>query len=167
MALSIYRQIVDALVERLRGIVGDGGATYWHTPSAVYAVSWPGEQQLLTDKDVLYLLAPDVEEKEQLTFSASGSGYIQGIARLDLAVLKRFKRPGENPRSPMETRWETQDKLVRDAEKRIHGDYTVGSLALTTRIPVIDRSAEETYDPQWVCAFLRLEVQYTHTEATP
>lgn len=167
MALSIYRQIVDALAERLRGITGDGGTTYWFTPSAVYAVSWIGEEQLLVDKDVLYLLVPDVEEKEQLTFSASGSGHVQGIARLDLAVLKKFRRPNEDPKSSLETRWETQDKLVRDAEKRIHGDFDLGNLALNVRIPVIDRSAEETYDPQWVCAFLRLEVQYTHTETTP
>lgn len=167
MALSVYRQIVAALIARLETVQGDGGTTYWYTPSAVYPSSWLGDEQLLEDKDVLYYLIPDVEEQEQLTFSAGGAGSVKGIARMDLAVLKRFKRGSESPRSSLETRWETQDKLVQDALKALRTDWDLGGLALDVKIPVIDRSAEETYHEAWVCAFLRLEVEYTFTEINP
>ena len=162
MPLSIYKQIVDTIVTRLQGIVGDGGATFWYTPNAVYAVSWISELALKADKQVLYLLVPDDLENEELTFTTT-----LGRARLDLAACRRYERPGDDPASSQETRWNVQSKLEQDAKKRLRTALTVGGLELHTEIPISDFSAENTYDPGWAVVFMHLEIQFTHTDGTP
>lgn len=157
---SVYQQIVDGLVSRCEGMEAASG--FWYPPQQVLQASWLSEAVLDNPKDSLYIFVPDVEEEEDLTFGGGGNGYTKALMRLDLVACRRYRAAKEDPRNNV--RWRDQNRLAQDAKNRLRGDYTVSGLALHTKIPVIDRSAEETWHPTWAVVFLRLELEYTYVD---
>ena len=164
MSESIHEQIAAALVTSLEGIVGDGGTTYWYTPSTVKRVTFfPEEQNLDLSYDVIYLLRPgdeDIVEEET-------SQGCRGQAEFFLVVAYRHQVATENPfLEEAPTRWTIANRLVRDAVKCLLTDVTLGGLViniLTTSLSV-DR---DRYLPSWVIAELRFVVEYPFVGSAP
>jgi len=165
MSESRHEQIAAALATTLAGIVGDNGATYWYTPSAVRRVVWFDDRHLDSMSGptaVVYLLRPGIERIEEDT-----SGTIEGRAEMFLVVARKHAKATEDPaREPPPTRWTVADRLVQDALKRLLADVTLGdtcgnvfSVGVT-----IDR---DMYLDTWALAELRFEVEYRTAGSAP
>lgn len=163
MAESIHEQIVVALKTLFEGIVGDGGATYWYTPTRVVrAAAFQGG--LLDDSlSTIYCLSPADEDDE----FRDSNREIKSIMRVDLAVATRYTDM-ENPLDPPDPdRWKVQNRIIRDAKKRIRSDYRLGGLCLWIEIPTTERGAEQTFEEGWALAFLRLLIFYRYADTAP
>lgn len=163
---SVHEQIAQGLKTRLAGIVA--GADYWYTPDAVLLAPYFSDTYLKNGKPVTYVLSPDIEEDSPLTFSN-----MQSVMSLDLTVAKLLSRAGlDDPWTTTDgSRWQLQNRLIRDAKKRLRGDLTVvvsgTALALQVLVPVTERSVEQTWLPAWAVAYMRLEVLYQYADGTP
>lgn len=164
MPEPLCEQIVAALVDRLEGIVGDGGATFWYTPTHVQRSPAWGEHCLPlrpADDTTVYTLSPDDEDMEELTLTST-----RAFMGIDLTIARPY-RNGDNPFEPAEPdRWKVQNRMRDDARKRLRGELKVGNLALLIQIPLVDLSAEETFVDGWAVVMMRLVVQYSYGDAS-
>lgn len=174
MAEPRSEQILEALKAQLQGIVGDGGSTFWWTPTAV--VRGDFDDDVLdaslgseAEPPVIYLLSLDDQLDEDETFQAT-----RCELHVDLLVARRFTPATENPHEvevlaatdPTMRRQTVQNRLVADAKRALRGNFKLTSVAapeglsLHIRIPLTEKGAQDTYTVGWAIAFLRLEVLF-------
>lgn len=163
MSESIHEQIVVALQTLFGGIVGDGGAAYWYTPTRVVRAAAFHSGLLDDSLSTIYCLSPADEDDE----FRDSNREVKTIMRVDLALATRFTEM-ENPLEPTDPdRWKVQNRLIRDAKKRIRSDYRLGGLCLWIEIPTTERGAEQTFEEGWALAFLRLLIFYRYADTAP
>ena len=165
MAESIAEQIAAALQTSLAAIVGDGGATYWYTPSVVLRVSFFPQGFMFEPAagPVQYVLSPggeDIIEERTSQGAAAEHEFVLQVAML-------LDAPTENPyieATPI--RATVVNRLVRDAVRKLLSDVVLGGLVgnVVTTSLAIDR---EQYDPRWAMAQIRFTVSYPFQGPTP
>jgi len=165
MAESIHEQVVAAIKTSLAAIVADGGSTYWYTPSAVVRYGGFSMECLSETKgSTIIVLIPG--EEERVPFAMGGRW--QARCMLDIAAATQFAPVTEDPfNPPSPDRWQVQNRLARDIEKKLLAGATVGGLAIDTEVQVVDRDPEDTYVERWAVVFLRVLVIYEYTETAP
>ncbi len=160
---SKHEQIIQAIATRLRGIVGDAGVSYWYTPDVVIIPADFEPEVLNSTYQTIYALIADYEDKRPVTFTETESD-----AYMDLVVLRQFERVASSPFvSDPPTPATVQNRLLKDAEKRLRGDRTLGGLAVDMSISRADRAAEKTAVGGWAVGMLRLAVNYTYSDEAP
>lgn len=180
MAESVYTQIIAGIKARLQTIVGDGGATYWHTPHTV--IVSPALTQLClrpgvggdvqTDPATIYVLSPGPEEMAAATLGPSGRQ--KCVMTVDLSCCRYFPAQ-EDPHVPADPdRLTVQSRMLRDATKALLKDIADGvqprfgvTGCVDIALVAADRTAEATWEQGWALAFLRMEITYFHTVSTP
>lgn len=165
MPESLPEQIAAALQTRFGAIVGDAGATYWYTVNKCLREPQFHGGCLNDDHDTIYVLSPDVEEKQE-----EATGSIKSLLRMTLVVASKFRPKSEAPySSEMPKRATVENRVIRDAEKKLREDVTLGgALNVTnTEATIIDRDVELTYVEGWALGFLRLLVTYHHRYDAP
>lgn len=165
-------QIVIAIVGLIRGIVGDGGATYWHSyggGSANRTERFHALTEAVFDEslDTWCAVIPDDSAKRRET----NKTHIAEM-RLDLVVAKRFKaedRPYKNRPDP--DRQLLQSRLAQDVERVLMQDPALNAFrgleVIDLRITSEDRSAETTFDPMFAIVILRAAVTYRYRPNAP
>jgi hypothetical protein len=171
VAESLNEQIAVALQAKLASIVGDGGASYWYTPTVIRT---PGVSAALLDLDVATTAAPAIyavipDEEEHLE---EASGLMQAYMKIYLFLAVRFQPDKELPfdqSAPI--RWTVQNRMVRDVLKKLLTDLTLGGLVLNLfggpgdRV-LIDRSAR-TYEDGWAIVFVHFRIFYGYQFGAP
>lgn len=170
MAESKADQIADAIVAALGAIVGDGGETYWYDTSRAGRAVAPSREYLddsLGTEPAIYLVVPgDPEECRPAAFG----GVRFGELPIDLVAAHRFLGDPEQPLAVpaiQPSRWTVQDRMLRDAERALLADATLGGLAIDLAVERKDVSPENTYIDGWAVAYLRCRVLYQYTDSTP
>ena len=161
---SKHETIVQALVDRLETIAPGTASAYWYQPDRVLALPAFTEDVLQNSYSTLWVLSPDIEEHDELTFTTTAA-----VMRLDVVGARRFARSSDNPYDDAETRWQGQNKLAQDGIAALRGDLDLSGSggAIHVRVTTVERSPEETYHPAWVLVYLRVEVMYTYADTVP
>lgn len=169
MAESIHWQIVEAIRAKLAAIAGDGGATYWYTPTHVLRVSsW---ERMLADSSLEQILALRAQEEthgEEGTGSLSTGGSVRTRAELTLLMLRRDERDTTNPfEEASPTREQIVDRMVRDVLRALWDDVTLGGLAINVVAGsfIVDRDV--AVEGKWAVAEARFAVDYDYLAKTP
>lgn len=167
MAESIHEQVVAAILTSLEAIVGDGGTTYWYTPSKVIRYGGFTDaclNPMVGDPATIYVLIPS--EEERTPFAMGGRWKARCI--LDIVAAQRFVPATEDPfNPPSPDRWQIQNRLARDIERKLLAGATVGGLAIDTEVQVVDRDPEDTHVDGWAVVLLRTLVEYEYAETAP
>jgi len=165
MAESIHEQIAVALKTGFAAIVGDQGATYWHTPNLVARVHHFEDAHLEKARgDVVYLLQAGDETHEEITTNER----LMGRAEFFLLVAKRYAPANENAGSlDGEGRQTIVNQLVRDAIRALTRDVTLSGQTINVidQEPLsVDRSMVFT---GWALAQLHFLVGYPYHSVAP
>lgn len=162
MAESRVEQIIAAVKTALEAIVGDDGATYWHTYQVI-------RYHALTDaildpslgKPILVII-PDIVNNEE----DNNQEIIKRI-RFDIAGTKQYQLP----RSPFKQKtplfWTVQDRINQDVEKKLREDITLGGLSENLEIELVDQTAETTYIDGWATVLMNCLVKAVVNASTP
>src|SRR5262249_13042583 len=148
-------------------IAGDGGATYWYTPTVIRT---PGASAALLDVDVaavnpaIYAVIPDEEEHVE-----EATQMMQAFMKIYVFLAVRFQPASELPfTQSAPIRWTVQNRAVRDVLKKLLTDVTLGGLVLNLfgdRV-LVDRSAR-TYEDGWALVFMYFRVLYSYPFGAP
>lgn len=170
MPESIRDQIIDAIVDQLEEIVGDAGVSFWYTPGAVRVVEAVNQACLddtfadpTSGKATIYLLVPDDEQDIEETTED-----IDAIMNLDLVVARQIDQVDH----PLKTassgsRSKIQNRLARDAKKKLREDVTLGGLSHNVEIVRSEFGPEEVYAAGWAVVLMRLSILYSYWRTTP
>lgn len=170
MAESIHYQISQALVAALDAIAGDGGSTYWYTPSRVVRVSvW---DRLIADashEHILGLRAGEETHTEESTGTTATGGGMLATAEFYLLMLRREEAdtgdPFDKPTTPREL---VVDRMVRDCVRALlGGDVTLGGLAINIADGSLIVDRDIAVEGAWAVAEARFAVQYSYMSKTP
>jgi hypothetical protein len=169
MPESLPEQIVEAIRARLAAIVGDAGATFWYTPTVrrVRAIESTCLDNTFADpvsgKTTLYLLTPDDEEDLE-----EPAHTVEAVMFVDLVVAREIDKVDHPLKTPVEGLPETiQNRLIRDAKKKLRQDVTLGGLVDNVEFRRTERSAEETFIAGWAVAAMRLQISYSYFQDAP
>lgn len=170
MAESIREQITVALLAKLEEIVGDDGANYWYTPDAVRRVEDITMACLddtfadtTSSKATIYVITADDEvDIEESTED------IDAIMNLDLLVARQIDQMDHPMKEPLTgSRGLIQNRLVRDAKKKLREDVSLAGLAHNVEIIRAEFSPEDVFAPGWAAVFMRLAIHYSYWKGTP
>jgi hypothetical protein len=158
MPEALSEQIPDAIVASLAAIVGDGGVTYWRTPSRVVRFGALSGEVLNKTHETIYVLTPD-----RLENRTHVGRVIDHELNIDVALVAKLTLAiPEHPFSESaHTRWTIQNRMAQDVEKKlVAGDLTLGGLAYNVELVLWEMGGEETWIEGWAVTFGRLRVTY-------
>ena len=159
MADPKAEQIVDKVKTTLEGITG----TY--KPDLVLRAAAFHGGLLDPTLETIFSISPGPMEEARHAFGTVNNVGIE--LSIGVALCQRFKGVDDNRRDPgVKQRWDEQHQLLRAAGDAIRADRQLGGLALDLVIDDIDVSADDTYVENWVVAFMRIVVNYLHSETS-
>jgi hypothetical protein len=161
-------QIVAALVERLRTILGDSGTTFWYTPEHV---------QRVDDFAMPYLTPPDLKAETLYLVRKGDCQPVLGTTgtnqkRLEIWVLMARRRDPREPAAPSKIQGDlpstVQERLLADLTKRVQQDINLQAAGLNFVSLVEITRENRAFDIQgWVVAEALLTASYWHPRAQP
>jgi hypothetical protein len=164
---SIPEQITVAIVNKLAAIAGDGGATYWFTPTKVVRVpGWAAwENDWLDEKyPVLYFVKPGLR-----TYQEDATRGMEGHMELWLLLATQYLPDTLNPinlaSEPAPLGETLGNRMQRDVEKALRVDITLGGLAVNVEMP--DVNPMTPYLERWALVEARLKIWFLYGFDTP
>lgn len=165
MSESRAEQAIEALRSQISSsIVGDGGTTYWLTPSLVVRVPGFTEECLAADLTTVITLSPDAPDQvEGLTFTT-----MKGQLLVHVACATQFTAAEVDMLHPATVHREIlQDRLLQDLEKAVGASNTLGGKCLWARLVERDKSAQRTFALGWAVAYASVLIEYAYPEGQP
>jgi hypothetical protein len=168
MSEPIAEQIAVRVQELLAAIVGDGGATYWFTPTTVARFAGFTSACLDTSKTTVYVISPDRRERR-----IDNNRQIEVTKYFDLSLATKNKLSNaEGPfASGAAQRALYQARMQADVEKALTGgDITLGLSGIgvyRAEITLWDEDPETTFETAWAITYGRLAVTYRHLRNLP
>jgi hypothetical protein len=107
-------------------------------------------------------LSPDISNDTNLSFGPTNNVMVE--YPIDIAVCRKYDGQDDPFDVPEVRRWNEQNEMVRIVKNALRADRTFGGVALYSEIPNTDQTAENTYIEEWAVSFLRLTIQYRHSE---
>lgn len=168
MAEPRAEQIVAALVERFRGIEGDGGTTFWYTPEHVQRVDDFATPYLTppgSTPATVYLVRKGDGQPELRTTGTNRK-------RLEVWVLMAQRRDPSESAAPSKISGDlpstVQERLLADLTKRVQQDINLQAAGLNF-VSLVEITRENRgFDVQgWVVAEALLVASYWHPRAQP
>lgn len=161
-------QIVAALTERFRGIVGDAGETFWYTPEHV---------QRVDDFAMPYLTPPDLKAETVYLVRKGDCQPVLGTTgtnrkRLEVWVLLARRRDPRESAAPSKILGDlpstVQERLLADLTKRVQQDINLQAAGLNF-VSLVEITRENRgFDIQgWTVAEVLLTVAFWHPRAQP
>lgn len=172
MARSIHHQIGDALELALKGIQGDGGATYNETPKAVVQCDFFDDGLLQPGLDgVIYAILGTGEETHA---EEASDRTMRAMAEFFILCLRPYAYSEEQPiaRPPEVKRRDYVDDMVQDVITALLEDVHLGTRSgggesLVENVfgdpAAVDRNFGNADLPGWVVAEIRLGIAYTYS----
>jgi hypothetical protein len=164
MAESYHTTIVSTLKTTLEAVIGDGGTSYWYTPSVVWTVPYFEDRHLDGSHEYILLIRSGDETHEE---HASG-GMMRADAEVFILVARKYEPATEHPAEVASPDRSTLiDRCVRDVLRAVLANPKLG-LSYVENVaaePVIVDRAQEVEG--WALAEIRTVVRYEYQKATP
>jgi hypothetical protein len=152
------KTIVAAVIASLETITGQ------YAPDKV--VRWVGFDSRVLDPShaTIISVSPDTRADERLTFGTLNN--VQVTLPLDLALCRKFDAVEDPFNAPTQDRWDLQEEMCRVVKDKLRADRTFGALILDSEFLATDMNADTTFVEGWAITFLRLNMQFLHSEVT-